>query len=640
MIGDLSPDSGDISINGRVIYVPQLVVDDSDRSGGEKMMQRINESLNNQPDILVLDEPTANLDMTHQNWLIKRLSHFYGTLMCDFHDSYFLNHIIQKIWALHEQQVTAYNGNYHDYLAQRNLVNETQNHLYHDAVNKKKQLQRAMDKVRTREKQVTKRPKNISPSDARLISGKGETVKAGNHLLLQDVNFNLETGERLAVLGDNGSGKTTLIKQIIKNYDKPVGYFSQNLSGLDEEKTVLENVLLKSSQLPQLARDFLGKWYQCTTGDCRSARIGMQAYFTYTIVFGFGFNWQQALAIVFLVGVVDIIITLTHGRRAIVKGIPSELKAAIGGGIGMFVTYIGLKNAGFINFIVDPGNILTLNDKPFTGKATVILVMRKVPGAFLITLIATTVIGIPMGVTNTHISAGTSIGSAFGSLGHVFGQALGANDTKAFEEDKGFNSKMDRALVVDTFTTAFAGIAGTSNTTTFIESAAGVAAGARTGLANIVTAVGFALMIIFAPFVGVIPTAATSPLLILVGVMMMGEFTKISWENLEVALPAFFTSVFMAFSYSISYGIAAGFLFFIIVKLTLGTVKIWQKERGYGYITPDDGGDDIFVHFNGIEMDGFKSLIQGEKVKYVLVQGHQKYQAARVQPIRAKAGEI
>ncbi len=382
--------------------------------------------------------------------------------------------------------------------------------------------------------------------------------------------------------------------------------------------------------------------------------IGMQAYFTYTIVFGFGFNWQQALAIVFLVGVVDIVITLTHGRRAIVKGIPSELKAAIGGGIGMFVTYIGLKNAGFINFIVDPGNILTLNDKPFTGKATgtinsilasggvtpelskfnsasvllaligfvllVILVMRKVPGAFLITLIATTVIGIPMGVTNTHISAGTSVGSAFGALGHVFGQALGANglgslftdwhhaslaiitifamgltglfdaigtligigdqtgifskaDTKAFEEDKGFNSKMDRALVVDTFTTAFAGIAGTSNTTTFIESAAGVAAGARTGLANIVTAAGFALMIIFAPFVGVIPTAATSSLLILVGIMMMGEFTKISWENLEVALPAFFTSVFMAFSYSISYGIAAGFLFFIIVKLTLGKFK-------------------------------------------------------------------
>lgn len=382
--------------------------------------------------------------------------------------------------------------------------------------------------------------------------------------------------------------------------------------------------------------------------------IGMQAYFTYTIVFGFGFTWQQALAIVFLVGVVDIVITLTHGRRAIVKGIPNELKAAIGGGIGLFVTYIGLKNAGFINFIVDPENIKTLNGQPFTGKGAdkihtilanggvtpelskfndpsvllaligfiilIVLVMRKIPGAFLITLVATTLIGIPMGVTNTHIQPGTSIGSAFDSLGHVFGQALGANgigslftdwhqaslaiitifamgltglfdaigtligignqtgifsqaDTKAFESDTGINSKMDRALVVDTFTTAFAGIAGTSNTTTFIESATGVAAGARTGLANIVTAIGFALMIVFAPLVGVVPSAATSPLLILVGIMMMGEFKKISWQNLEVTIPAFFTSVFMAFSYSISYGIAAGFIMFIIVKLALGKFK-------------------------------------------------------------------
>ena len=319
--------------------------------------------------------------------------------------------------------------------------------------------------------------------------------------------------------------------------------------------------------------------------------IGMQAYFTYTIVFGFGFTWQQALAIVFLVGLVDIVITLTHGRRAIVQGIPSELKAAIGGGIGLFVTYIGLKNAGFINFIVDPGNIITLNGKPFTGEVhgalnnilangsvtpeltkfnssstilaligfiiLIVLVMRRVPGAFLISLIVTTLIGIPMGVTNTHIGAGTSVGHAFGELGHVFGQSLGAQgigslfnnwhntslalvtifamglsglfdaigtligignqtgifskqDQKAFDSSNGFNSKMDRALIVDTFTTALAGIVGTSNTTTFIESASGVAAGARTGLANIVTAIGFALMILFAPFVGVVPTAGRS----------------------------------------------------------------------------------------------------------------------------------
>jgi AGZA family xanthine/uracil permease-like MFS transporter len=164
-----------------------------------------------------------------------------------------------------------------------------------------------------------------------------------------------------------------------------------------------------------------------------------------------------------------------------------------------------------------------------------------------------------MGLTGLFDAIGTLIG--IGNQTGIFSK----EDQKSFESSNGFNSKMDRALVVDTFTTAFAGIVGTSNTTTFIESASGVAAGARTGLANVVTAAGFALMILFAPLVGVVPTAATSPLLILVGIMMMGEFKKISWESLEVALPAFFTSVFMAFSYSISYGIAAGFIFFAVL---------------------------------------------------------------------------
>nr|WP_294977088.1 NCS2 family permease [uncultured Leuconostoc sp.] len=172
-----------------------------------------------------------------------------------------------------------------------------------------------------------------------------------------------------------------------------------------------------------------------------------------------------------------------------------------------------------------------------------------------------------MGLSGLFDAIGTLVG--IGNQTGIFSK----QDQQSFNDSTGFNSKMDRALIVDTFTTAFAGIVGTSNTTTFIESASGVAAGARTGLANIVTAAGFALMILFAPFVGVVPTAATSPLLILVGIMMMGEFKKISWESLEFALPAFFTSVFMALSYSISYGIAAGFIFFIIVKFTLGKFK-------------------------------------------------------------------
>ena len=383
--------------------------------------------------------------------------------------------------------------------------------------------------------------------------------------------------------------------------------------------------------------------------------IGMQAYFTYTIVFGFGFKWQQALAIVFLVGMLDIVITLTHGRQAIVKAIPTELKAAIGGGLGVFVTYIGLKNAGFINFVISGSNIISVNDKPYAGGTVkggldsllasggvtpeltkftqasallaligllilTFLVIRKVPGAFLITLIATTLIGIPMGVTNTHLSAATSLPNAFGEFGHTFGAAFGAHgmgtlwsswpqaslaivtvfamgltglfdaigtligignqtgifskeDQEAFVADNSFNSKMDKALVVDTFTTTLAGVVGTSNTTTFIESATGVAAGGRTGLTNIVTALGFLAMLFLSPLVSVIPTAATAPLLIVVGIMMMGEFKKIDWSDLAVAIPAFFTSIFMGFSFSISYGIAAGFIFYIVVKVAQGKWK-------------------------------------------------------------------
>lgn len=313
IIGDLIQDNGTISVNGRVAYVPQLSIDISNQSGGEKMMQRINESLNDQPDILILDEPTANLDMTHQKWLIKRLSHFYGTLIIISHDSHLVNQVVTKIWSIQGTRVAAYSGNYDDYMMQINMANDTQAQLYRVAVNKKNQLGRAIEKVQTREKQVTKRPKNISPSDARLISGKGkalksqkklgqnvksmarrfselekidkpfatkplklqavvdqakksrailkviaETVQIGDRVLLKNVNFKLDSGQRLAILGDNGSGKTSLIKHVLSNYQKPVGYFTQDLSGLNENSTVLENVLLKSSQTSQLARDFLG----------------------------------------------------------------------------------------------------------------------------------------------------------------------------------------------------------------------------------------------------------------------------------------------------------------------------------------------------------------------------------------------
>ncbi|MGY3742033.1 ABC-F family ATP-binding cassette domain-containing protein [Leuconostoc inhae] len=313
LTGNLQPDDGKLIVTGRVSYVPQLNQIDHEKSDGEQMMMRINEALVRQPDILILDEPTSNLDMQHQNWLIRRLNHFYGTLIIISHDTYLLNKTSQSIWAISDTKLISYSGNYDDYLYQKNMRFSTQTHKYNNAVTQRKHLKRAIDEVQRREKQVTKRPKNISPSDARLISGKGKALKSqkklaqnvksmtkrlsnleqidkplvdkslklqaiveqnskpktmlkvlneqvtrNGRLLIKNVNFNLETGQRLAILGPNGTGKTTLIKQILVNNHDSYGYFTQNLATLIGSKTIIENVLPYSSQTSQVARDFLG----------------------------------------------------------------------------------------------------------------------------------------------------------------------------------------------------------------------------------------------------------------------------------------------------------------------------------------------------------------------------------------------
>lgn len=313
LTGNLQPDDGKLIVTGRVSYVPQLNQIDHEKSDGEQMMMRINQALVRQPDILILDEPTSNLDMQHQNWLIRRLNHFYGTLIIISHDTYLLNKISQSIWAISDTKLISYSGNYDDYLNQTNMQFAAQTHKYDTAATQRKHLKRAIDQVQRREKQVTKRPKNISPSDARLISGKGKALKSqkklaqnvksmtkrlsdleqvdkplvdkslklqaimeqnskpktmlkilneqvtrNGRLLIKNVNFNLETGQRLAILGPNGTGKTTLIKQILVNNHDSYGYFTQNLATLIGSKTIIDNVLLYSSQTSQVARDFLG----------------------------------------------------------------------------------------------------------------------------------------------------------------------------------------------------------------------------------------------------------------------------------------------------------------------------------------------------------------------------------------------
>ena len=374
--------------------------------------------------------------------------------------------------------------------------------------------------------------------------------------------------------------------------------------------------------------------------------MGLNAFFTYTVCFALGFTWQQALSIVFLCGVVNVLITITRIRKHIIKAIPESLQNAIGGGIGIFIAYIGIKNAGLLNFTADPGTYIALGDGAVETTTIIadssivpaladfntapvvfavvsllimtILVVKKVPGAVFISIIASTIIGIPFGVVDlSNLGISSGIGQSFAELGTTFGavfssagmpslfsdtskiplilmtvfafslsdtfDTLGAfigtgrrsgifseDDMYALENSSGFKSKMDRALFADSIATSIGAIFGTSNTTTYLESAAGIESGGRTGLSSVVTSIMFLLSILLAPVIGIVPMQATAPALILVGVMMLSSFADINWTDIDEAVPAFFAAIFMSLCYSISYGIAAGFIFHCLVKCLRG----------------------------------------------------------------------
>ncbi len=351
--------------------------------------------------------------------------------------------------------------------------------------------------------------------------------------------------------------------------------------------------------------------------------MGLNAFFVFTVCFGLKFSWEEALAMVFICGLFNIFITVTKLRKLIIKSIPESLQHAIGGGIGIFVAYIAIVNSGLVTFTDNVPGIATFNNPAVILTVvglvlTVILILLNVKGAIFIGIVVTTLLGIPFGVTKTADTI--SFSEAFSQLPETFGAAFGKNgiqhlfsdasriplvlmtifafslsdtfdtigtfigtgrktgifskeDEEALESGAGFKSKMDKALFADATATSIGAIFGTSNTTTYVESAAGINAGGRTGLTSVVVAILFAVSAFFAPYISAIPFAATAPALIMVGVMMLSAFKQVDWNNLEEAIPAFFAGVFMALCYSISYGIAAGFIFYIIVKCVKGKVK-------------------------------------------------------------------
>ena len=355
--------------------------------------------------------------------------------------------------------------------------------------------------------------------------------------------------------------------------------------------------------------------------------MGLNALFAYTVCLAGGFTWKQALAMVFICGLINIVITVTKLRKSIVKSIPESLQNAIGGGIGLFIAYLGFNNAALISFTgaypsVTPGmqplNTPSLVLAVIGLMIIVILMVMQVKGAILIGIVATTIIGIPMGVTQIPASifsdSGTWTGfrevafaffggdgfvslfsdpakipfvivtifsmclsDTFDSIGTFIGTGrksgiFDAEDEKALE-GSGFKSRLDKALVADSFATSIGALFGTSNATTYVESSAGIAAGGRTGLTSLVTSIMFLICLPFAGLIGMVPGAATSPALIVVGILMVEPFAKIKWSDFSEAVPAFFTVAVMSFTYGITNGIAAGFIMYCITLICTKRAK-------------------------------------------------------------------
>ncbi len=331
--------------------------------------------------------------------------------------------------------------------------------------------------------------------------------------------------------------------------------------------------------------------------------MGLNAFFAYTVCLGLGYSWKFALTAVFIEGLLFILLTITNLREKIVMSLAPSIRNAISVGIGLFIAFIGLQNAGIIvdnsATLVSLGNVLQgPSVLAMIGCVlTSVLLIRKVKGALLISIVLTTLIGIPMGVTHFEgwISAPPSIEPIFCKLewSNIFtkdmftivftllfldlfdtiGTVVGVCTNARMVYPDGSIYRLRQAFLVDSISTTLGALMGSSTVTTFVESASGVNEGGRSGLTAFATAMCFLLALIMSPFFLSVPNAATAPVLILVGVMMMGPVMTIDFSNLSEAIPAFICIAFMPMAYSISDGIVFGHLAYVAINLLSGNYK-------------------------------------------------------------------
>ncbi len=330
--------------------------------------------------------------------------------------------------------------------------------------------------------------------------------------------------------------------------------------------------------------------------------MGLNAFLAFTVVLGMGKSWQFALSAVFVEGLIFILLTAFNVREAIVNSIPANLKKAISVGIGLFIAFIGLQNAGII--VADGATLVHLNPAWTSGAPIVAMIgiviiafmmAKGVKGAMLYGILITTVVGIPFGVT--AYAGGSYLPSApyffpfefshmlsldfvvvcftflFVDMFDTVGTLIGCATKADMIQDDGSIPNCKEALFADAVGTTVGAILGTSTITTFVESSSGVVAGGRTGLTAVVVAILFAISLFLEPIFGSIPSAATSPALIIVGVLMITPVKEIDFEDVTEAVPAFLCILMMIVTYSISDGIMFGILSFTILKLVTGKTK-------------------------------------------------------------------
>lgn len=333
--------------------------------------------------------------------------------------------------------------------------------------------------------------------------------------------------------------------------------------------------------------------------------MGLNSFFAFSVVLGLGYNWQMALTAVFIQGIIFVLLTFFNIRELIVRSIPSTIKYAIPAGIGLFITFLGLQNAGII--VSDENTMITLGamSNPHVWVAllglilTAVLYYKRVHGAFLIGIASATIFAVILGLVQVPEGSLVSLPPdispvflkfewaniftfdmvivvftfLFVNLFDTIGTLLGVASKIGITDKDGNFPQIKKALFADALGTVFGAVVGTSTVTSYVESASGVAVGGRTGLTALSTAVMFALALFLAPIFLMVPASATAPALILVGLFMLTSVVKINFEDMTEALPAFLTMIMMPFAFSIAQGIVFGMLSFVFMKALSGKWK-------------------------------------------------------------------